>query len=103
MHSFSLARRLSCARWKTAALNDGSGLDRQELERLNALMDKRVENLSAQLAKLEQSNQVRAIQHIGSAPPAPLTTSSEPLGEKASTYLSHSLVLSVLLTHCVAT
>ncbi|CAM9104938.1 unnamed protein product [Scytosiphon promiscuus] len=39
-------------RWKTAALGDGSGLDRQELERLNSLVDMRIENLSAQLAKL---------------------------------------------------
>lgn len=46
-------------RWKAAALADGSGLDRQELERVNSLMDMRIKNLSEQLDKLDKSNNVR--------------------------------------------
>ena len=41
------------------ALNDGSGLDQKELERLDSLMDKRIASLSAQLAKLDKINHVR--------------------------------------------
>ena len=41
------------------ALNDGSGLDHKELERLDSLMDKRIASLSAQLAKLDKMNHVR--------------------------------------------
>ncbi len=45
-------------RWKAVALNDGSGLGRQELERLNSLLDKRIATLSAQLNKLNKISQV---------------------------------------------
>lgn len=47
------------ARWKAGALTDGSGLSRQDLERVNSLMDMRIKNLSQQLARLEESHNVR--------------------------------------------
>lgn len=51
-------------RWKTAALGDGSGLDRQELERLNSLVDVRIEHLSAQLAKLTEFAKLAQMGHV---------------------------------------
>lgn len=57
-HFFSSLYDFPAARWKAMALNDGSGLGRQELERLDSLLDKRIETLSAQLAKLNKISQV---------------------------------------------
>ncbi|CAM9105353.1 unnamed protein product [Ectocarpus fasciculatus] len=45
-------------RWRSAAQDDGSGLGRPELERLNSIMDMRITNLSDQLATLVQSKHV---------------------------------------------
>lgn len=48
-------------RWKSALQNDDSGLDRQELERLNSLMDMRISNLSAELAERGREKLVRLV------------------------------------------
>lgn len=52
-------RHASYGRWRSAAQDDGSGLGRPELERLNSIMDMRITNLSDQLAALVQSKHVR--------------------------------------------
>lgn len=46
-------------RWQSALQNDDSALDRQELERLNSLMDMRVSSLSAELAERGREKLVR--------------------------------------------
>ncbi|CAN0457509.1 unnamed protein product, partial [Ectocarpus sp. 12 AP-2014] len=46
-------------RWRSAAQDDGSGLGRPELERLNSIMDMRITNLSDQLATLVRSKNVK--------------------------------------------
>ncbi|CBJ29110.1 expressed unknown protein [Ectocarpus siliculosus] len=45
-------------RWRSAAQDDGSGLGRPELERLNSIMEMRITNLSDQLATLVRSKNV---------------------------------------------
>lgn len=48
-------------RWQSALQNDDSGLDRQELERLNSLMDMRISNLSAEVAERGREKLVRLV------------------------------------------